>query len=393
MSAPDNNQNNPSLKHALLYAALISVLALACSYFVSGELTTLEAFIPQDKASDFSFSDFYSIAGDNAQSLPTDSVITIVALDGCNRAAIGRAIAAADSCGASVIGLDLLFDPPTIDHDSVILAVDTARCIVLPTILSDYQDDVFWENEKSYFEPQLVNPHLHGAVNINGQLDNSTTRYFKTEFPTIDQTPVPSFGLVIAEAYRPGITAKIVARDNDMELIRYHNKVFNILLPEEVTSYPELIRNKIVLMGFVRDFSDFHHTPLANDVPGTIIHAHIISTIVNDELITESPAWLAYAVAYMACLIIVAAGLYLRNKDWGAMTVRFIQVGLMLLVLYCGSVLYVKHDYSFDFTPTIVITVLGLVIMDICIGINSVLAKGWNFIVKYSNKLINKFKK
>lgn len=385
-----NNRNNTtapnSLRSNIVKAAIIAVVAMFASWFIPGELTTLEVFTPKEKASDFSFSDFYTLAADNSQTIDTDPDVTIVALDGCRRSKMGWAISLADSLGAMVIGIDLLFNPPTTPYDSLIAAIDTASCIVLPIALTGESDGRFASGETSYFEPLLQNDHYHGAVNINGISDNSTTRFFKAEFPT-HEAPVPSFATVIAELYRPGITDPLIERGNRLELIDYPNKAFNTLTPETLIENEELIRGRIVLMGYVDDKSDIHRTPLVNNSPGLLIHATIISTILKGDYISYSPQWLSLLVAFAACFLMVFAGIHFREHSWGAVLVRAIQIMLMIGVLYIGSLLFIDCNYSFDFMPTITVTIIGLVIMDIAIGLGFLFTKLFRFILSACTSL------
>lgn len=380
------------MRRNLAKAAVIALVAMGASWFIPGELTSLEVFTPKEKVSDFNFSDFYTIAANGAQALTTDPDITVVALDGCSRAEMGRAIAFADSCGAAVIGLDLIFSPPTTTCDSIIAAIDSTDSIVLPIILSNEENDRFADLETSYFEPLLNSEHYHGAVNINGNLENSTTRFFKGEFETT-HGPVPAFSTVIAELYSPGITADLQERGNKLEMIRFPNKAFNILTPATMANNEPLITGRIVLMGYLSDPSDIHRTPLSNHTPGLLIHAACTATIINGHYVSYSPQWLALAVAFAACFLMVFAGLHFREHAWGAILVRAIQIALMVGVLYIGSLIFIRYDYSFDFMPTITVTILGLVIMDVVIGLSFLFTKLYYAILSLPKKFTRKRKK
>ena len=91
----------PTFKESGISAFFISIAALILSLYLPGELTSLEVFIPKEKANDFSFSDFYTMTATNADAVSTDTIVTVVALDGCTRAQMGRAIAMADTSGVS----------------------------------------------------------------------------------------------------------------------------------------------------------------------------------------------------------------------------------------------------------------------------------------------------
>lgn len=365
----DNGSKRISFIKAATGAMVITILTIAVAQILTGAMTSLEAFTPREKMNDFSFSDFYTLSASNANAVIPDSNITIVALDGCTRAQMGHAIATIDSCHASVIGIDLIFNPPTTTPDDpVIAAIDSLANIVLPVILKDPAGHCSTAAEASYFEPMLVNEHEHGAVNINGTFENSTTRYFKAEFETI-HGPVPSIATIISDIYDPGAGSELLERDKDIEMINYSSRVFNILKPQELSANADLLRGKIVLIGYIDDAADMHRTPLVNRMPGILIHANTIATILGREYIELSPRWLTYMVALTACYMMVLARFFLRRYKWGAMLVRLIQTGLLIGVLYLGAIVFIRNNYSFDFTPTIKLTILGIVMMDFSTGL------------------------
>ena len=319
---------------------VITILTIAVAQILTGAMTSLEAFTPREKMNDFSFSDFYTLSASNANAVIPDSNITIVALDGCTRAQMGHAIA----------------------------TIDSLPNIVLPVTLKEPTGHCFTAAEASYFEPLLVNEHEHGAVNINGTFENSTTRYFKAEFETI-HGPVPSIATIISDIYDPGAGSELLERDKDIELINFSSRVFNILKPHELSANADLLRGKIVLIGYIDDAADMHRTPLVNRMPGILIHANTIATIIGREYIELSPRWLTYMVALTACYMMVLARFFLRRYKWGPMLVRLIQTGLLIGVLYLGAIVFIRNNYSFDFTPTIKLTILGIVMMDFSTGL------------------------
>ncbi len=337
MSEPQPKQQpRPTRAATLLRAAGITVAGFIASWFIPGELTSLEVFTPKEKASDFSFSDFYTMVANNTGNVRTDPDITIITVDGCTRAEMGRAIAMADSCGASVIGLDLIFSPPTTDSDPIIEAIDTARNIVLPTVLEGGDQTRFTDSRSSYFMPALSGDYTLASANINGDMDNTTTRYFKPEFRFNDEI-VPSMATAIAELYRPGSAGELIDRGNEMEMINFSNREFLRLTPGEMSENSEFLRDHIVLIGYVNDPADTHRSPLVNKMSGVEIHAHTIATIIGREYINYSPHWLSVAIAMLVCFIIILAGLHFRKHSWSAILVRALQVLMMFSVLYIGG--------------------------------------------------------
>lgn len=361
----------PPLRRTLLKAFVITVIAVVLSYFLPGPLTSLGAFIPKEKANDFSFSDFYAIAANDTDAMSADSTVTIIALDNCTRAQMGHAIAFADSSGASAIGIDMIFSPPTgLTCDSIIQAIDSARNVVLPIVLTDPdENNLFTAAEVSYFDSQLEIEHDYGAVNINGADDGSTTRFFKGAFELSNGEHVTSLAAVLAEKHKPGSFQTLLDRDNDMEMINFSSRIFNILSPEEMKSHPELLKDRIVLMGYVNNPADMHRNPLVNKMPGILIHANIIATIVDEAYIDRSGLLVNLSVAFVTCFAMIFARCYFEKCKLCAMMVRIAQIILIITVLNIGSIAYAHWNYSFDFALTIIVSLLGLVVMDILKGL------------------------
>lgn len=360
-------RNYPSVRSALGLSVIVTILAIFASYYIPGELTSLEVLTPEEKTSDFSFSDFYTMVAADRDELTVDGNVTIIALDGCSRRQMGRVVALADSAGATAIGIDMIFEPPTTETDPMLEAVDTARNVVLPVYLSKAEDGYYTAFRTSYFDDRLTKQHHYGAVNINGSHIGTTTRYFKIEYDS-SEGPIPTMSAMLAELHRPGSADHIWERGNEMEMINFVGRSFNIITPDEAETQHHLLKDHIVLMGMMSDHADYHRNPLVKTLPGVMIHAYTIATIVNGQYIDEAPGWLNMLIAALVCVCLVFAGTYCRLTDWGCLLVRVLQTGVLLGALYLGSFAYISRSYNFDFSPTILVTVLGLVIMDIVIG-------------------------
>ena len=360
------------LWEALIIAPIATILAIGASYLIPGDITTLESVAPETKTSDFCFSDFYSIAVSNDKTYTIDPNITIVAVDRCSRTEIAAALATADSAGAKAIGIDLILEKPTVDYDSLADYLRYNKRIILPVLLKDYDGIYFNDAEASYFDTWEINDSRHASININGSHEGCTTRYFKPEFDHVD-SPIPSMAMMLAETYKPGSFDRIMTRGNSMEMIDFTTHQFNVIHAKDLYRHTDLLKNKIVLLGCVDNAADKHRIPLINNMAGVIIHAYIISTIINDDFIDDSSWLINMTIAAIVRLIIVFLGVLFRSTDWGCMMVRILQIAILFTILYIGTALFRTYHYNLDFGPTILISVLGLLVMDILIGLNAII--------------------
>lgn len=367
-----SRSNKRMRREALIIAPIATILAIGASYLLPGDITTLESVAPETKTSDFCFSDFYSIAVSNDKTYTIDPNITIVAVDHCSRSEIAKTLALADSAGAKAIGIDIIFEKPTVHYDSLADYLTENHNIILPVLLKDFDGTFFNDAEVSYFDNWELNDSRHASININGSHEGCTTRYFKPEFDHVD-SPIPSMAMMLAEIYKPGGFDRIITRGNSMEMIDFTTHQFNIIHAKDLYLHTDLLKNKIVLLGCVDNAADKHRIPLINNMAGVIIHAYIISTIINDDFIDDSSWLINMIIASIVCLIIVFLGVLFRSTDWGCMMVRILQVAILFAILYIGTALFRTYHYNLDFGPTILISILGLLFMDILIGFNAII--------------------
>lgn len=133
-----------------------------------------------------------------------------------------------------------------------------------------------------------------------------------------------------------------------------------------------LLRDKIVLMGFLGDYfgdpswDDKFFTPLnkkvagrANpDMFGLVVHANIIAMILNEDYIDELAEWQEYAIAFISCLLIVALFVEIDHKlpTWFDGLSVIIQVIIILLtsglVIYGFAAWSLKLDLSIALAST-----------------------------------------
>ena len=98
-------------------SAVITVMTLLFSHVVVYDLMSVSFFSPMEKASDFRFSDFYTIVADDRAVATLDSDIVLVPVDGYTRREMAEVIDAIDFSGPAAVGLDIAFAPPSNPDD------------------------------------------------------------------------------------------------------------------------------------------------------------------------------------------------------------------------------------------------------------------------------------
>lgn len=309
-----------------------------------------------EKVSDFRFSDFYMSVADDRKVRTLDSDVVIVALDGCDREGIGRAITDADYCGARAIGLDVVFGTPREGLDDSYLrnALMSVKQLVLPVVVDDETLEV---RHVSYYDSVLhdnVSPR-YAAINIEGTRGmRRIVREFRGHFG-----PVPSMAAALAGD----------SRSDEQHTIAFASRTFNILAPDEIIGNEALIDGKIVIMGKLNDAADQHATPLNNFMPGVLIHAYSISTLLNDASPRSLPQFVQWIVAFVCCYLVVWLNLYLNGRNIGNLIVRVVQVILLYLMILSGTWFYTRQNIDLDFGFPMLMVSLGLLAHDIVCGV------------------------
>lgn len=199
-----------------------------------------------------------------------------------------------------------------------------------------------------------------------------------------------AFSVEMAMLYDSAKTKKFLARDNYAEVINYRGNVYDIF---GSTNYPqmfytldvedvytenfvaEMIKDKIVIFGFLGEYlgdpswADKFYTPLnkklagkANpDMFGAVVHANIVSMILNEDYVTQMEEWQEIAMAIVLCLLNVAlfSLINIHLPSWYDGITKLLQ--LIQLLLYSSLMVMIFAWYSFKFNVTLTLAAVALV--------------------------------
>ena len=352
-----------------LKAVVITVVTLLFSHVVVYDLMSVSFFSPMEKASDFRFSDFYTIVADDRAVSTLDKDIVIVPVDGYTRKAMARVIEDIDFCEPAAVGLDIAFAPPSNpDDDPLAEALSSCANLVLPVSITSDSEGIH-ATHVSYYDSIAGPGTSFGAVNIQGDLSQrSTVRQFSPYFDT-EEGKTRSFATALVAIARPDAEKKLAEKGDSEQFIHFASQRFDIVHPEEIIDYPDLVKGKIVLVGKMANAGDLHVTPLDNFTPGLLIHAHTAATIISGRFIRELTPFESYAVAAITCFLIVWLNMRLWESPAGPLVVRVVQVLLLYAMIVGGTTAYIHYDIDLNFAFAILATSLGVAACDIYIGL------------------------
>ncbi|MBZ0244667.1 MAG: CHASE2 domain-containing protein, partial [Cyclobacteriaceae bacterium] len=287
-----------------------------------------------------------------------DLNVVMVNVSKLSRREIAQQINIISQYNPKIIGVDVFFNCPNNLRDTIncpalkdvmgnymlAKAIEDAGNVVLVTKVLQ-SDSLFREGIVDEYDSlrrsdiEIRGNALEGFANL--ETDAETQEAFKTcrSFVpriSVQNDTVLAFSVKIAMLYDSVKTKRFLARNNYSETINYRGNILDLhnassfsgrffaldwyqaLDPEYVL--PELIKDKIVIMGYMGDdfedtsWDDKFFTPLNKqyagktnpDMYGPVVHANIVSMILNEDYIDELPDWLEWVIAIILCFINVA---------------------------------------------------------------------------------------
>jgi len=360
----------------MVHAAVVLAISYAIVSCFVLSTKSLSFFSVLDESGDVPMSDMYLFINSRKGPARLDTSITLVCIDECkDRFEIAQVIEQIDAMQPKVIGLDVFFrnlKEPAADR-MLENTLRKTRNLVISCILEDELSegsDQYHIRNRNFFVADEDAVFTEGFVNLDGD-GFSTVRSFT---PTLfwQKDTLYSFAVQIVRLCDNASFQKLLQRSGNLEVINFQPLVFQSLNKNEISENPELITGKIVLIGSLSE--DLHKTPINPQMHGMEIHAHTISTILEEKYIDRlDNAWtkgLNLLLCYLFSLFCWIATT--RIKRGVGILVKLAQVAILLSAFFAGYFLF-KH-YRIDLTYTRSIIVMGVLILiadiyNICIAL------------------------
>lgn len=328
----DKNKKNLWL-HSLI-TALIS-LGLSCACFHIFDITVLENPTQQGnsgKGTEEAANFFYKIenrtAGERSFRTFFDDNIVIFDLQGTpSRGEIADAIGRIADCNPRMIALDIIF-PKASQTDYL----DNVR---LESVISSHADKIVAAArltdrglERSFFVQRTGTPE---------GLANRTFALNPYEIVGVDTL------------WRlPWLAAEVKDTPDSRRLVNYFDKAFHTVAISD-TLIREEIEGRIVIVGDLDDLRDTHDMPFRIDgsyrVPGTVIIAHTVSSILNDSWVVRVRGVWAILIAFIVGVLYARFCYLIRGKDgladvWEEFLENASRIALILITMLAIFLLF-----------------------------------------------------
>lgn len=364
------------VKKAVPTAILLVGLAYILSLVMTAPFAFTASFLNSSKPSDFDFSDFYNAVADGHPVRDLDDRVVIVNLENSDRAEFALTFQELAAATPAAVGVDVLFQEP---HDPETDAWLIASLRALPNVVMAESliklegKESFRVSDSSFFADTIGENIVFAASNLPSRIASGTVRSFRPEYPT-ETIPVPGFAAALAAKASPAAARSLRDRNNELENINYPSREITILTPAELSNNPEVVNGKVVILGAVSKTEDIHPTPIEANMPGILIHAYAVSTILHNNYLNRPGSWVEWTIACLLCFIITL-GFCVIPVEYKGLTLRLTQMVLLLLVIYAGYYLFVEKRLIIDFSPALLMITFGLFACDLRLGIVSIFKK------------------
>ena len=322
----------------------------------------------QNTFQDFHSTDIVFSQFRNDSKIPVDSNIVLVNIGELSRKDIARQIEIINRYNPKVIGIDCIFkkklsEDTDSSFENVLL---NSKNVVLVEQLTDFN------REKNYYDSSMkpierFSRHCRvGHCNLLLDEQTSTVRTFKPKLSLLNRK-IPAFSVLIAKELSPEAAKAFLNREEDYEIINFKRNADKYITLDwddvlENRSKLALVKNRIVLMGFLGPkintnvTEDIFFTSMNSkfvgktypDMYGLVIHANIVSMILEGTFCYKTPFWLSIFFAFLICYFNMLLFGYIKRKS----DELFEPLGLVItfseLILTYVVIIYVFYYFKLE---------------------------------------------
>jgi len=346
--------------------------------------------------------------------LPPDTSIVLVNIGPLPRGGIAEQIRILDRYNPKVIGIDGFFkgyNDDTLGSLSLANAIAEAKNDIVMVAKVEQSDsiasahegdevyDILYKSDSMFLDDVEV-AIANLDTDARYQSDIKICRRFPPKRELTNGQEYVAFGAMLAEKLKPGVSKPLMERENDFEVINYRGDFVNIYGEDKFSTrfyaldfdqvltenfVPELIKDKIVLIGYLGDdflsdaWEDKFFTPLnekiagrANpDMYGLVIHANIVSMILNGDYVDRLSETTENVLGVILCFInvLLFSLIYRKMGAWYDGATKLIQVVEVLLILFFIIYLFSWKSFKLELTIGLFAVALAGDLLEVYYGV------------------------
>lgn len=398
-----------------------NILIVVFTFLFLGALSLVpfkfDALDPISKAfSDFDLTDlvFSRMLADQEGE---DKDIVLVNIGETTRAEFAQMIDTLNKYEPHIIAIDAFYRGLKAPEDSTLSintgdsllasALNNVKNLVMVSQLNKYNEkkkrfDTL-ETSNALFSKRAQYGYANLTTTSQGNMTEFTTsrsfipkaKYFDAE--TKKEKEAIAFAVKIAEIRAPKKAKRFLERNNTTEYINFQGnigfgesekpKYMTIDVAQLLNNgfEPSLIKNKIIILGFMgksfgeKSFADKFYTPLNKnyvgkstpDMYGVIVHANIVSMILQEKYIDELSDWLNIAIMVFASFLSISLFSYFfRNLGYWYDAITVVFQFLISFALFTATVFaFLWFRLKIDTSLAIGAVVLSGLIVEIYYGL------------------------
>ncbi|MBP6688155.1 MAG: CHASE2 domain-containing protein, partial [Lacibacter sp.] len=325
---------------------------------------------------DLDFNDIsYSVLNKN-ENTPIDNRIVILNIGNADRMGLALMIDKIRTAQPKVIGLDVNFAGPKEQQSDSLLRhmIGSTNNLVIVSNL-DWTHKTEPENI-GYFGVFATN---RGYANLIGEEGGTIRNFSPFEKGKVKNKTYTSFAAALVAKTDSTAFLKLKERKREYEVIHYSRKIDQYMLIDgndllEDNIAPELFKDKIVLMGYINpdpfNVEDKHFTPLNKqfagkstpDMNGIVIHANIISMILDGKYIRSIPSGIFWIITILIAWLHVALFMryYIEEHIWFHIVAKLAQIFFAILSVYIGIMFFDWFSIKIDTKISLIVIILAI---------------------------------
>ena len=369
-----------------IHNAIITTIIFTFIYGASKLPVKFDSLNPLLKAlDDFELNDivFSKLRGHN--DVPLDTNIIIINIGFLNRDDIAKRLELLNSFNPKVIGIDVFFEDFHRDESDNNLSkvfASSHNLVFANALVRRNSTSIIYDSIKTSNYAFLNNAN-QGYVNLMTEdgKDVETVRGFAPRYK-LGYGWIDAFSLECVKMFDKNKYQTFINRSNPEEIINYERNInYNTYMRLDLSQIDSSIdrssiENKIVLLGFIGFYfndslfiRDKFFTPMNDkyagktlpDMYGVVIHANIISMILEKNYINIMPLKLNVFLTVIICFlnIIFLSWLFSKTINWYDEIAAVFSVIIIITILYSSIVIFHDHNYQFNTTNIILAFLLA----------------------------------
>ncbi len=330
----------------------VSVLSFCVVGIYALAAFNLKVFNPvAEILDDYSFTDFYYKLLDGAAQRDTSHIVTIIDMtELTSRRDLADLFMEVHALHPKAVGVDIVFEgykEDVLGDTMIAVAARTVKNFVFSYKIIDGERE---ETVHSFFMPN--DSIIEGFTNMPRQLYGGMKRSLSIGRTTKGELR-PSFLKKVSEIYAGQEIVPLADKDLN---INFSPTYFHVVPYDAVLENRDLIEDRLVLIGAMKEENDMHYTPQGK-IAGVELLAYGTQTLLRQTEIKTAPTWLVLLLSFLLTLI---TAIWLdkykkftsRKKNlFNVLLSTSLIKGLILcawvsIIVWITFILFCKYNYS-----------------------------------------------